>query len=257
MLLFSGVFAQGLKVPIRNVAVVDTQIGEQSGAAMYKKFMETSHPASQQQTVVPPAPSPQPQQQVKSVQKPNTVSVAAPSVSLGTFTDPRDGKTYRTVRIGNQTWMAENLNYQIGKSSCYKNKDDNCQKYGRLYDWNTAMSACPAGWRLPSNSDWDDLVETAGGDKIAGRKLKSKTGWSRKGNGTDDFSFSALPGGRGYGGSFINVGDYGYWWSATENDASYAWVRYMGYDGAGVDRHYYYKTGLYSARCLQNSAAPQ
>ncbi|MCL2218405.1 MAG: fibrobacter succinogenes major paralogous domain-containing protein, partial [Chitinispirillia bacterium] len=199
-------------------------------AAMYKKFMETSLPAGVQQAV----------------------TVTSSVNSDDTFTDPRDGKTYRTVSIGNQTWMAENLNYQTGKSSCYKNKDDNCQKYGRLYDWNTAMSACPAGWRLPSNSDWDDLVQTAGGYKIAGRKLKSETGW-RKGNGTDDFSFSALPGGyRWSGGSFHDVGDYGYWWSATENDASYAWYRGIYNDYDLVLKNYNYKAYLFSARCLRD-----
>ncbi|MCL2219570.1 MAG: fibrobacter succinogenes major paralogous domain-containing protein [Chitinispirillia bacterium] len=221
--------------------------------AMYKKFMKTSQLASPRQTVAPPtALSPQPQQQVKSVQKQSAVFVAASSVSLGTFTDSRDGKTYRTVRIGNQTWMAENLNYQTDKSSCYKNKDKNCQKYGRLYDWNTAMSACPAGWRLPSNNDWDDLIQTAGGYKIVGGKLKSKTGWSGKGNGTDDFSFSALPGGFRRSGGFYGVGKYSYWWSATENDVSSAWSRYIYYGSGGVGRYDRDKTRSFSLRCLKD-----
>ncbi|MCL2182809.1 MAG: fibrobacter succinogenes major paralogous domain-containing protein [Chitinispirillia bacterium] len=155
----------------------------------------------------------------------------------GTFTDSRDGKVYRTVRMGDLTWMAENLNFKTGGSRCYGNKESNCQKYGLLYDWTTAMSACPAGWRLPARNDWADLVKAAGGEETAGKKLKSKTGWgdwtcdkgmvmdgrdctlwrSYSGNGSDDFGFSAMPGGSRVGADFDGSGGYGQWWSATKN----------------------------------------
>jgi len=146
----------------------------------------------------------------------------------GTFTDPRDGKVYKTVKIGKQVWMAENLNYDAPGSKFYDNKEENGKKYGRLYDWNTAMKACPPGWHLPSEKEWQTLMNFVGGEKIAGKKLKAKSGWNdyegKSGNGTDDFGFTALPGGDGYlGGSFHNVGVGGSWWSA----ASYAYYQHM------------------------------
>ena len=143
-------------------------------------------------------------------------------IIYGSFKDSRDGQKYRTVFIGGKMWMAENLNYKTSNSWCYNNKNYNCNTYGRLYTWNAARSACPSGWRLPNDSDWDNLISAVGSN--AGTKLKSQTGW----NGTDEFGFSALPGGyRNTAGSFSNVGNWGYWWSATEVDASYARGRTM------------------------------
>ena len=193
------------------------------------------------------------------------LSVSAVNAQGGSFTDARDGKTYRTVQIGDQTWMAENLNYQTGKSVCYANKESNCQKYGRLYDWKTAMKACPAGWHLPSDEEWEALTDFVGGEKTAGKKLKSKTGWYADRHAvkdyrvaTDDYGFSALPGGLGYSyGSFDYAGYYGYWWSATEGDAYFAWYRNMFYYNKYVRRYYGYKSNLFSLRCSQDSAAPQ
>ena len=202
-------------------------------------------------------------------------AAAAPNVISGTFTDSRDGKTYRTVRIGNLTWMAENLNFVTDSSVCYKNADSNCTKYGRLYDWDDVMTACPAPWRVPSDEDWDSLALAVGGQRVeygyvvydwkfAGKKLKSTTGWDdwdedgewvSSGNGTDEFGFSALPG--GYGGSdgyFSSAGDFGSWWSATEIDASNAWGRHMNYDIDIVRRHDSNKTSLYSVRCVRDFA---
>jgi uncharacterized protein (TIGR02145 family) len=113
---------------------------------------------------------------------------------------------------------------------------------------------------LPSDNEWQKLVDFAGGDKIAGKRLKAKSGWSYNnisgksgtGNGTDKYGFSALPAGTDFDGSFVSVGYFGYWWSSTENDASRAYDRYMYYYNADVDRNYFHKSGLFSVRCLQD-----
>jgi uncharacterized protein (TIGR02145 family) len=168
----------------------------------------------------------------------------------GTFTDSRDGKKYRTVRMGNRTWMAENLNFQTGNSWCYYDKESDCQTYGRLYDWNTAVVACPAGWRLPTRDDWRNLVEVAGGVE-AGAKLKSRSpDW----NGTDDFGFSALPGGHRnhpYG-SFNFAGSYGFWWSATEGGSDTARGQFMSSLHERVDESNHHKGFGSSVLCLQD-----
>ena len=89
-----------------------------------------------------------------------------------TMTDPRDGKKYKTVQIGKQIWMAENLNYKTGESWCNGNMDSNCDKYGRLYTWKVAMSACPSGWHLPSKNEFDVLINEVGGVETAGKMIK-------------------------------------------------------------------------------------
>jgi len=184
-------------------------------------------------------------------------ATAATDTVSGTFTDPRDGKTYRTVRIGTQTWMAENLNFVTDSSVCYDNDDSNCQKYGRLYDWDAAMKACPTGWRLPAHEDWAGLVKTVGGNEIAGKKLKSKNGW----DGTDELGFSAMPGGYCFiaypdnNVQFCGIGKLGFWWSATGSAIGkeahfrvmYSYYEYMG--GNYFDR----RRNMFSVRCVQNS----
>jgi uncharacterized protein (TIGR02145 family) len=178
-------------------------------------------------------------------------------VQRGSFSDQRDGKTYKTVKIGSQTWMSENLNYDASGSKCYENKPENCAKYGRLYNWATSKSACPSGWHLPSNDEWQELVDFTGGDELAGAYLKAKSGWNdnkgASGNGTDNYGFSALPGGFGYSsGSFNLVGYFGNWWSATEYGASGAYFRTMRYISANVYRDSDSKYSLYSVRCVQD-----
>jgi len=139
----------------------------------------------------------------------------------GVFTDSRNAQRYRTVRIGNRTWMAENLNFRSGNSWCYDNDESNCRKYGRLYDWNTAVNACPVGWWLPTRADWDDLFQTVGFSDAAAKRFMSKISW----DGTDDFGFSALPSGlhNGKEGSFVGKNGSAAWWSATETGGNSAW----------------------------------
>ncbi len=184
------------------------------------------------------------------------------------------GQTYKTIVIGTQTWMAENLNYDPGpgNSACYDNNSSNCAQYGRLYDWSTAMSIstsynssswngsdvkhqgiCPAGWHLPSNAEWTTLTNYVGGTSTAGTKLKATTGWNNNGNGTDEYGFSTLPGGRGYSdGNFNYAGDAGNWWSSTEDNSSYVWYRGMYYYGSYVGRDTSNKSWLFSVRCLKD-----
>jgi len=128
------------------------------------------------------------------------------------FCDSRDNKTYKYVKIGNQIWMAENLACEVGDSKCYDNEPENCKRYGRLYSFKEANIACPKGWSLPTQKDWDDLLIFVGTTK----KLAAKSGWSKDGNGTDDYGFSILPSGyydilKG----FIEVGSNSILWSAS------------------------------------------
>jgi len=194
----------------------------------------------------------------QTVSSPAPTSTAQTSQSTNTFVDSRDGKTYKKVKIGNQTWMAENLNYDvpnIDEDKCYGNKSANCDEYGRLYNWSTAKNACPVGWHLPSDAEWTKLEKHIGGSKTAGKKLKSTRGWKqkgKKGNGTDEHGFSALPGGSGYGSTFYDACNTGYWWSATETSASNAWYRHMRYLDDNMFRynHNFGKTNLFSVRCI-------
>lgn len=143
--------------------------------------------------------------------------------NVGTMTDSRDGKTYKTVKIGSQIWMAENLNYRTRDSYCYEDKISNCDKYGRLYTWDAAITACPSGWHLPSHAEWETLVTAVGGESGAGTKLKSTSGWLKDGNGSDSFGFSALPAGErdlspaGSGPeAYTPVGHIACFWSSTD-----------------------------------------
>jgi uncharacterized protein (TIGR02145 family) len=168
----------------------------------------------------------------------------------GTFTDARDGKTYKTVKIGNQKWMAQNLNYKTGNSWCYDGDDSKCNQYGRLYDWNTAKSACPSGWHLPSQAEWKELEAVASGSD-AGKKLKAASGWNNNGNGTDEYGFSALPGGnRITDGLFLNAGLSGNWWTATASGSGGAYYRYMGYRNGYVVEDYSDVGSGFSVRCV-------
>jgi len=197
-----------------------------------------------------------------------------PSIAYGSLTDSRDGQVYKTVRIGTQTWMAENLNYS-GVGVCYNNSTDSCKKYGRLYTWTEVMNGsgsskaspsgvqgiCPSGWHVPSDSEWTTLKKFVEADSRVGvgkggTSLKSTGSWDTSsgssGNGTDLFGFRALAGGISRGTSFYDLGNYGDWWSATEYDASYAWHCYMYDFDTILRRAYYSKTNARSLRCTKD-----
>ena len=132
---------------------------------------------------------------------------------------PFAGRTYKTVAIGRQVWMAENLNYKIGNSWCYDLKAANCKKYGRLYDWKTALHACPKGWHLPSDREWDTLEIFLNGGASA--LLRSKE-WG----GLDKFGFSVYPSGVRFDvypngkphhlGRFFGIGEFAVYWGSTQ-----------------------------------------
>jgi len=173
--------------------------------------------------------------------------------SFGKFTDPRDGKTYKTVKIGNQVWMAENLAYNAKGSRVYKDDPANGDKYGRLYDWYTAMKACPPGWHLPSEEEWRTLIDFAGGEDFAGEYLKAASGWNDGGKGIDKFGFAALPGGVCYSFGYYAVGNSGEWWSATEEHGTdSAYYRYMNYYYENVFFGHGEKSSFFSVRCVRD-----
>jgi len=160
--------------------------------------------------------------------------------------------TYKTVTIGDQTWMKENLNVTTTSGSwCYANKADSCAKYGRLYNWATAKTVCPTGWHLPSRDEWETLAKYVG--SAAGKKLKATRGWYANGNGTDEFGFSALPGGiRVSDGEFDGVGQYGLWWTATEHGLDSAYSRDMDYDADDVFENWNDERFGMSVRCVKD-----
>jgi len=157
------------------------------------------------------------------------------------------GQTYKTVKIGSQTWMAENLNFNTNGSACYRNNSVNCATYGRLYNWYTARAVCPDGWHLPSDDEWTTLTNFVGND--AGIKLKAKNGW----NGTDDYDFSALPGGFGIDkDNFLFIDNDGWWWSGTHSfNMGSAVFRCIYKNSRNVGRGLANNSILYSVRCIQ------
>ncbi len=213
-----------------------------------------------------------------------------PEITYGTMTDKRDNKIYKTVKIGDQVWMAENLNYADstkmpslkGKSWCFNNKAENCDVTGRLYTWAAAIDSvalandadnpqtcgygktcalpavvqgvCPSGWHLPTYDEWQTLFKAVGGSSAAGKALKSGSGWYGNGNGTDTYGFSALPAGYRYGGgNFSGAGYDASFWSASEYYSYNAYVMYLDYDDENADMDYGHKYYGYSVRCLQGS----
>lgn len=159
--------------------------------------------------------------------------------STGTFTDSRDGQTYKTISVENAMtgntviWMAQNLNYKVQNSYAYDDDESNRKEFGLLYTWEAAKKACPNGWHLATDSEWSMLVSEFGGADKAGEDLKSVKGWNEDedGNGTNSSGFNALPAGvRGDNGYNV-LGYFSFWWSSTstgeEGKASFWDISYM------------------------------
>jgi len=173
------------------------------------------------------------------------------------FTDFRDGKTYKWVKIGEQTWMAENLNCKIRTGSlCYDNKSSNCDKYGRLYTWETAMKVCPKGWHLPKDSEWTTLINYLGDDNNADGKLKeSGTNHWREPNSssTNSSGFTVLPG--GYYLTRVIFGDLGYrgyFWTASVFEVSFPHICVFIDQSNYVDRVLSSTDYFFSVRCVKD-----
>ena len=176
---------------------------------------------------------------------------------FGKFTDGRDNKTYRIVQIGDQVWMAENLAYKTQEGSwCYKNEDANCNLYGRLYNWETALAACPQGWHMPSDEEWTKLTEFLGGNDFAGGKMKQvgTAYWKSLNNAANNHSgFSALAGGYRYEyGAFRFITESAYFWTSTQSDAAEALFCRLTNNSEIIDRNFYSKTYGFSCRCIHN-----
>lgn len=177
--------------------------------------------------------------------------------SANTLKDSRDGKAYKTVKIGDQVWMAENLDYETTNSIC--GEMEYLTLYGCLYSWDDAKTVCPGGWHLPSQSEWNTLIEFVGDSATAGKILKATTTWSDKGHykdGTDDYGFTALPGGvrlpqKGKTHqSFVSSGAF--FWSATEVDDDEAVCLVFRYENDEAKLFENYKDSGVSVRCLKD-----
>jgi len=182
--------------------------------------------------------------------------VIDPNPEFGEMTDERDGQTYQTVKLGDQTWLAQNLNYETDNNSwCYNDDPDNCETYGRLYDWDAAMTACPDGWHLASDEEWSALIkyldpranpsadlaesEIAGGMMKATGTIEDGTGlWRRPNKDATNLSgFSAVPSGTRFAsGSFNMVSQHVMFWTSTEYGTDNAWTRMLDYNQSGIFR---------------------
>lgn len=149
----------------------------------------------------------------------------------GAFTDPRDGKVYKTVTIGEQTWLAENLAY-FTQTGCwaYNNENQYVRLYGYLYNWDAAKTACLPGWHLPSKNEWETLIRFLGGDDEAIYKMKSALCWELDEDSkiyeesTDEIGFSVLPAGyRDSMGHFMEMGEKAIFWTGSPENPANAW----------------------------------
>lgn len=209
-------------------------------------------------------------------------NVHNPNLSYGSLTD-QQGNVYKTIVIGNQEWMAENLKTniyrngepittnltfeewlnsaitQMGAWTFYFNNSQNDCPYGKLYNWYAVTDprhVCPTGWHVPTDGEWTTLTDYLGGESVAGGKMKS-TGlqyWiSPNTDATNESGFSGLPGGSRFSsGQFTNIGLNGIWWSSSENTIAYAWDRSLNYDDANAVRFPPNKTNGSSVRCLRD-----
>jgi len=192
-----------------------------------------------------------------------------------------DGNVYQTVIIGEQEWMAENLkvshyrngdaiptghsnsawtNLSSGAYAMYNANSSNGETYGYLYNWyavDDSRELAPEGWHIPTDNEWQELVDYLGGSSVAGGKLKEAgtSHWNSPNTGaTNESGFTAFPGGfrDDFDGRYLNIGYYGYFWSSTESGSYDAWDRILDYDDSEVNRSNSYKEYGFSVRCIRD-----
>ena len=211
-------------------------------------------------------------------------NVHNPDLTYGSMTD-QEGNVYKTIVIGTQEWMAENLNTSIyrngeaiptnlddaawefttsGAWAYYNNDASYACPYGKLYNWYTCADArqlCPTGWHVPTDAEWTVLTDYLGGENVSGGKMKTTgtieaaTGlwYSPNADATNSSGFSGAPGGyRNLNGVYFSIGYHGYWWSSSEFDAYYAWDRDLDYYNGLAYRYNNVKQSGFSVRCLRD-----
>ncbi|MCF0224294.1 MAG: hypothetical protein HUK20_08485 [Fibrobacter sp.] len=202
----------------------------------------------------------------------------AQATALPDFVDPRDKQVYKTIQIGDRRWMAENLRYNLDDTYCYNNSQNNCDKFGRFYDWAATArlrkmfnsheaekkrkevhDICPEGWHVSTNEDWMKLIYFVYENNTksdVGRSIKSKKYWSKQEDGfigTDDFGFNALPaGGRSDNLRSIDRDAAAYFWAAEEEDASTASLWTLHQTNGLVKNIVEKKEFSFSVRCVED-----
>jgi uncharacterized protein (TIGR02145 family) len=212
---------------------------------------------------------------LEKIEKTNFLKVVSKLPEYREFMDIRDGNSYKTIKIGNQIWMAENFRYILLESShklnegfyVYDYNGDNLDEaistkhykdYGCLYNLKALRLACPIGWHIPTDHEWSLLIYNLGGSDIAVRKLISDIGWDNPQKiATNESGFSALPGGQRFFGKFTGLNSDGYWWSSTSPKgfkvatAGMFWhidfIKYIVDSSLGLP-----SSTFYSIRCIKN-----
>jgi uncharacterized protein (TIGR02145 family) len=174
--------------------------------------------------------------------------------STDTIIDTRDGKVYKVVQIGTQVWMAQNLNFEINGSWCFENKTENCEKYGRLYNWEAAKNGCPSGWHLPTDEEWMDLEKFLGMPQV---DLTKNNAWrgtdqSKKLMSDSSIGFNLLLGGyRNPPSNYLLLDYQAFFWTSTDQQGS-AWFRQMYQGNTQIFRRTRPVSWAFSVRCVKD-----
>lgn len=171
------------------------------------------------------------------------------------YKDPRDKQKYRTIKVGSRLWLADNLNYKMDGSFCYKDDESQCMAYGRLYTWDAAVNACPQGFHLPTDDDFQSLWQAAGADFNAAYLLKAAYGWSGETNGSDTLKFSAMPAGNRFDDeTYGNLSKFAFFWSSeASKEKQNARVWYMTSKSMAFSFMNKPKIFGFSVRCVQSA----